>query len=329
MRNTSLGVVVVICILVFGALLPSAASPLSRLAVDGNRIVDEEGNTVMLRGISLVDIGAQRLWYGGFEWPIDFITGEGWYPNVVRLPVYPPKVQGYRSPYPFPFTPAGNEQYYQTLLKPLVNYATEQGLYVIIDFHQISDTDEYHHQQALDFWTFIAPRFAGHPNVIFEVFNEPIDDISRDPSTRWQHFHPRAQEWVETIREYAPENLVIVGGPIWAQSIGPAVHTPIEGTNIAYAAHPYPFNWNSWLQGQISSVAAKYPVILTEFGFGFREGDESFGPIIREFAQEHSLHWTAWVLSHDWGPPMLANRVTRSLTPFGQFVKEWLAEGNQ
>ena len=103
------------------------------------------------------------------------------------------------------------------------------------------------------------------------------------------------------------------------------MHTPIKGNNIAYAAHPYHFNWNSWLQNQIATVAARYPVVLTEFGY--TDGFEWFGPVIKEFAQKHNLHWTAWVLSHNWGPPMfVADASKRELRHFGQFIKDWLAE---
>ena len=294
------------------------------LRVEGNKILDETGDPVRFRGVSLIDLGVQQRWYGGYMWALDMITSPGWYPNTVRLPVYPPQVGAYRSPYPYPFRDEGNQRYYIDLLKPAVDYATAKGLYVIIDFHQIADTDGVFCDQALEFWEFIAPKFSDRPNVLYEIFNEPIDDISRDAVTKWRPFRERAQRWVDSVRNLAPDNLILIGGPTWAQVIGPVLEEPVEGKNIAYTVHVYPACWNSWVEEEVSRVAKEYPVVLTEFGFG--AGDEWFGPKIRTLIEENHLHSVAWVLSHDWGPPMIRDRFTRELTTFGNFVKDLLSE---
>lgn len=61
------------------------------LARDGNNIVDPSGNEVILRGVNIADPGEQsRAWRGQtaaetFRLATD--ESEGWYTNVVRVPV--------------------------------------------------------------------------------------------------------------------------------------------------------------------------------------------------------------------------------------------------
>ena len=86
------------------------------LHTEGNVIKDTVGNTVVLRGVDTVDLGATELWYGGAINMIDRLTNQndtqgsspGWYTKVVRLAVYPADMADFTSP--FTFTP-GNDTY--------------------------------------------------------------------------------------------------------------------------------------------------------------------------------------------------------------------------
>ena len=68
------------------------------LHVEGNKIKDPKGNIVVLRRISLLDLGFLEGWQGGAINMIDGLTNEndsqgnspGWYPKIVRIPIYPP-----------------------------------------------------------------------------------------------------------------------------------------------------------------------------------------------------------------------------------------------
>jgi hypothetical protein len=316
-----------------------AAAATPWLMVEGNRIKDPNGNVVILRGVSLIDLGFLKTYRGGVDGikaQIDRITNtgdnsngvNGWYARMVRLPVYPPMVETYASSYPFPFTPSGNDAYFNDLLKPVVDYATSKGLYVVIDFHQISDTDGDHNQQAIDFWTYMAPKFKDYSNVIYEVFNEPIDEISTDALVRWNDYKPRAQNWVNIIRQAAPNNLLFVGSPIWSQNLGPAADDPISGGNIVYVAHAYPSNWHDWFRGQVSQCAAEHPVVFTEWGYNAENPNDNFYSTtfageLKTFVEDKGASWTAWDYDWEWKPPMLSNS-NYELTTFGVFAKQWL-----
>ena len=169
------------------------------LHVEGNAIKDPQGNKVVLRGISLIDLGFLEGWEGGAITMIDRITDKqdsqgnspGWYPKVIRIPVHPPDSVG---GWPFRWYP-GDDTFYSSLLRPVVDYCAQKDLYVIIDWHYITDTwDKV--EQTSAFWRYMAPRFAHDSHVLFELFNEPINRIGSDLSN-WLSVRKDMQTWTE------------------------------------------------------------------------------------------------------------------------------------
>jgi hypothetical protein len=312
------------------------------LHVDGTKLLDPDGNTVVLRGIDFVDLGQVYAYnnhdFGAVKTRIDKILAAGFATRVVRIPVYPRVSHNgdfpYASPYPFP-SGAGGEQngpsadeYMAEVLDPSVDYFTQKGYYVIIDFHQIDDTDGDSAAEATEFWQYMAPQFADRTNVLYEPYNEPMD-----PSTPWSTFKPRAQAWVDTIRSAAPDNIIIVPSMAWCQKPGDAANSPLTGENLMYTMHVYPGNWNPTTQQQLATATAKVPVFITEWGYTLNSTDSVVGtsdPLwfssFRTTVDGNGASWSAWVTDDGWAPPMFADAALNTLTDFGANAKLWLTE---
>jgi hypothetical protein len=135
---------------------------------------------------------------------------------------------------------------------------------------------------------------------------------------------------VNIIRGAGANNIVLVGGPSWAQTIGGSATNPITGGNIAYVAHIYCTHYNNaWSKGSIESqvarAAAAAPVFITEWGYGASDTDTGgYIAWMKNLTSNYGASWTAWVISPTWGPPMFNS--DRSLTSFGQSAKDWLAQ---
>ena len=299
-----------------------------RLHVNGNTLEDPDGNPVVVRGVSLIDIGTQQERRMGVIDAIDRITGDGWNTQIVRLPVY-----SVGSPLPFSVdNHLEREQYMAEVLRPAVDYATEKGLYVIIDWHQIAGITERWERNTRAFWQYMAEQFADYPNVIYELFNEPNDSVDNDcvngtNDDCWPPYKAHADGWLEIVRQSAPDTLVLVGGPRYSQAIGPAADDPVSDPNVAYVGHIYPWHMGSTdVEDQIARCAAVHPVVLTEWGYGPDPSErDPYVDRVRTLVDENNLSWTAWVADHDWGPPMYADP-DGTLNDFGTFVQSWLAE---
>jgi endoglucanase len=212
--------------------------------------------------------------------------------------------------------------YVSKVLKPAVDHATGKGLYVIIDFHQIDNASTgASAADAKTFWTDIAPRFASYTNVLYEPFNEPIDN-----QTSWSALKPAVQSLITTIRAGAPDNIIIVPSNAWDQHPGDATADPPSGTNLMYAAHIYPTNWSSAFQSQVAAAAARAPVFVSEWGYSASDPNpHAWGTALQATLDGDGASWTAWVTDNAWTPSMFADASLTTLTDFGALVKTWLA----
>ncbi|MBN2340252.1 MAG: cellulase family glycosylhydrolase [Deltaproteobacteria bacterium] len=313
---------------------PNRRGALPWLRADGRRLVDEDGNEVILRGVATIDIGSQEQLDGGVIPLIDRLTDKtdtagnsiGWHPTVIRFPVYPVDSDVLS---PIRYTP-GSTEYYDTLLRPLVDYATARGLYVIIDWHYI-DTTTAHVESTAQFWRDMAPRFADDSNVLYELYNEPINDGD------WAgELKGHMQSWYNIVREAAPRNVVLVGTPNWCQNVGLAALDPIDGTNVMYAAHMYPMHWAlPHLVEEIETACRHQAVFMSEWGY--EEGaDEvvdgtvtSYGAPFKAFVTKLGVSWVAWVAHYKWFPAIFIDdqwQLSDGPGRMGVFTKDWLYE---
>ena len=163
---------------------------LPQLTVNGTKLQDPSGKTIILRGSALIDIGALYYYAGqnisGITTRMDKVAAAGVQGHVVRLPVYPKVDYNGGSPtcspcpYPVgtgptasctPTMPVSASDYVTKILKPAVDYATSKNLYVIVDYHQIDNaTSGTSAADAKTFWTDIAPKFSGKSIVSMDIY---------------------------------------------------------------------------------------------------------------------------------------------------------------
>ena len=201
------------------------------LSISGRYIKDPSGNNVILRGVSLVDVSVANSRTRNANALIDMATDNtnGWYARVVRLPVYPNAIDGQ------PGWNADPDAYFTKHLDPAVQHCISKQIYCIIDWHYIKDYNSSDVDTATRaFWNYVAPKYANTPNVLFELYNEPIYP------DKWSTWKTTAQPWVDIIRAAAPKNLILIGGPRWSQNVAEAATSPFSGSNLVYVAHIYP-----------------------------------------------------------------------------------------
>jgi endoglucanase len=171
-------------------------SPLS-LSVQGNKIVDVNGNTFQLRGVNMsgLEFTAIQGWDpsdptgGQFGQPNspNWSAVQAWKINVVRFPLNQSSWLG-TTCYDLDGNainpdPGGN---YRATVERLVNEANAAGIRVILDLHWSSPGNYCPFQQdemadadnSLNFWTSVATTFKGNNSVIFDLFNEPYFDYN-------------------------------------------------------------------------------------------------------------------------------------------------------
>ncbi len=308
------------------------AKKLSRIKVRGNRFVNSKGDTVLFRGLSISD--PDKIEKEGHWNKEHFIKVKEMGATLVRIPVHPSRWRE-RTP----------EKYLQ-LLTQAINWCTELDMYVIIDWHSIGNLEMELFQGSIyntskretyEFWRTIASYFNGHNTVAFyEIFNEPTNYHGKLGPISWTDWKKINENIIELIRAYDNETIPLVAGFDWAFDLKPLQYDPINAERIAYTVHPYPMKrerpWPPKWEESFGFASDRYPIIATEFGFHFAEGqelmeskktgDDHYGNIIINYLEEKGISWTAWVFDPEWFPRMFESWDSYKLTESGQFFKK-------
>lgn len=113
---------------------PEPTDGIEPLHVEGINLTDSRGNTVWLRGVSTHGLAwfPQYVNYGAFR-----TLRDDWGANVIRLAMYTAEYGGYCN--------GGDRAALKELIDKGVNYACDLGMYVIIDWHILSDGNPMTH----------------------------------------------------------------------------------------------------------------------------------------------------------------------------------------
>lgn len=264
---------------------PSADTALSPLHVEGTHLVNTAGETVRLRGVSTHGLA----WFGEYVNEDAFRTiKEDWGANAVRLALYTAEYGGYCN--------GGNQEKLKELVDKGVEYATNQGLYVIIDWHILSDGNPRTHQdEAVKFFDEISRKYAEHSNVLYEICNEP-------QNSPWKTvIKPYAETLVETIRANDPDGVIIVGTNTWSQDVEEVIGNRLNDENVVYSFHFYSATHKTTYRQKVkNAVKAGVPVFVSECGLCDASGsggvDEASAKEWFKLLKEENISFMAWSL---------------------------------
>lgn len=260
--------------------------PTGRLQVSGTKLTDESGNIIQLRGVSTHGIS----WFPDYVNYDAFATlRDDWGANVVRIAMYPEEYNGYLS--------GGDKAALRQIIDNGVNYATQLGMYVIIDWHVLNYAPSRHTQEACDFFAEMASKYSGHDNVIYEICNEPVGaDWNSD-------IKPYAETVIGTIRQFDDHSLILVGTNTWSQDVDSVVGNTLDDGNVMYVAHFYAGTHKENIRNKISTALnAGVPVFISECSICDASGnggiDYASANEWLDFMNSNQLSFIAWSLSN-------------------------------
>ncbi len=270
---------------------PESGTPFEnhgKLSVKGTDIVDEKGNLYQLKGVST----------HGLAWFPDYVNKEGfktfrddWDANLIRLAMYTHENGGYCTD--------GNKENLKNLVDKGVNYATELGMYVIVDWHILHDLNpQVYKEEAKVFFQEMSAKYKDYDNVIYEICNEP------NGGTSWADVKSYAEEIIPIIRKNAPDAIIIVGTPNWSQDVDIAAQDPITGyDNIMYAAHFYAATHTDNIRSKVqTALDAGLPVFISEFSICDASGNGAidYGQADKwfELINSNNMSYAGWNISN-------------------------------
>ena len=220
------------------------------LQQNGNKIVDKNNEPVSFAGNSF--FWSNDNWGGERYYKAEVVSWlkDDWKTTIVRAAMGVEDPGGYLD----------NKTANKNRVKTIVDAAIDEGIYVIIDWH--SHHAEDNTNEAALFFQEMANLYGEYDNVIYEIYNEPLD-ISWSTIIK-----PYAISIIAAIRSIDPDNLIVVGTPEWSQRVDLAAADPITGySNIAYTLHFYTVYHQQWLRDRASAaLESGIALFVTEWG---------------------------------------------------------------
>lgn len=255
-----------------------------KLSVEGTKIVDKNKQEFQLKGVSThsIAIYSQYINEETFKEMRD-----NWNINVIRIAMYSNPNDGYTKEL-------------HSKVKEAVNYATDLGLYVIIDWHILQDNNpNTYKNEAISFFEEMANEFKNNKNVLYEICNEPNGDVTWDKDIK-----PYAEEVISKIRAIDTNAIIIVGTPKWSQDVDIVANNPItDYENIMYTLHFYAATHKDELRKKLKIAHEKgLPIFVTEFGISDASGNGTIsqeeGDKWIDLLNSYNISWLCWNLSN-------------------------------
>lgn len=283
------------------------------LRVQGNRLVDGRGRTLILRGIhrdglensSSVSITADEVAHL-----------HDWRANVVRIPLALDRWLGTAGCPP--------PQRYRAAVDRVVQLVTGASMVALLDLHTVAGAGCTQLERAplppvraVAFWHDLATRYRSNARVIFDLYNEPygVDGQTwlSGGSVTWRGIRYTAagmQQLYDAVRSAGSQAVVLVSGLGWASS-WPQSAADLRGYGIVWGLHAYtcptlpPSQGGQCRPGPAgdydpSAIMSRFvlaglsrPVVVSEFGWPDRN-DGTYLRNVISFAEANGWGWVAF-----------------------------------
>lgn len=262
---------------------PTPVEVNGHLQVANAQLRNEAGEPVQLKGVSSMWLNWESRAYAESLTSLKWLRNN-WKLKVIRAAMGVEPMGAYLSD-----PEKAKAQVYQ-----VIDNAIEAGVYVIVDFH--AHAAQTHQEEAVAFFSEVAAKYSGRPNVIYETFNEPKD-------VSWPDIKIYHQAVVDAIREQDAEAPIVLGTPNYSQNVDEAAADPVDGTNLLYTLHYYSCSHKASLRVKAEVAMAKGAALfVTEWGATNADGGLD-GLLCLDEAQAwddwlnaQKISWTAWKL---------------------------------
>ncbi|NLB63844.1 MAG: cellulase family glycosylhydrolase [Fibrobacter sp.] len=261
------------------------------LKVQNGEIVNKNGQPPQLRGMSLF----WDIWNEGSTFynstTINHLA-DTWKVSVVRAAIGGGSVQN---------------------AKTIIDAAIANGIYVIVDWHKHGIETEPAKNFFREISSYVKNNHNNAPNVIYEIFNEPIEQ-------NWSQIKQYAEQVIPVIRANSPDHIIVVGTPRYSSVITAPIGGKndnqqgdirfdvkddfVKGSNFAYGFHFYASEaGHKRYQALVTkAMCNKVPIFITEWGISDASGDGAYDwNLIKDwvsYVESAKLSSAAWSIAN-------------------------------
>ena len=258
-----------------------------QLQVLNGKLCSASGQPVMLRGVSLNGLITSESFLNE-ELFRELSQEDG--VNLIRLAMYTYGVGiiGYCT--------KGDKDRHKADIAQGVELAKAADMYVIIDWHILSDGDPNTYlEDAKAFFAEMAETYGSCDHVLYEICNEPN-------GVDWPTVKRYAEQIIPVIREKAPNAVILVGNPDWSKDLDSVAADPLAYDNLLYSLHFYSASHGQEYRDMTARVSqGGLPVFVTEFGVTAASGglprDLESADLWIELLEQENISYCMWSFS--------------------------------
>lgn len=294
------------------------------LKVDKNKIVDANGNEVILRGININSPGILK-YKENHNFLEDIKQIKNLSANAIRVPICPAYFQS-------------KKDYCETILDPIVSLCEELELYCLLDYHGQGNPEkgltrepkmlidgfmkyDANYNAAKSAAETLAKKYGKKIHVLFEPLSAYFLDVTQE------EYQSISSELTQIIRKHS-ENIIIVSAVDWPQTLEYALNYKTNISNIAFGIMVYPGTTNE-IKKIITLVKKHFPIVITECGYErvnpkeeVFAGTKEYAVSLKAFLEENDFSWFAWCYHPTRQPVLLRSWSPNDLSEWGRFVKK-------
>lgn len=264
---------------------PPADSPVAvhgPLHVEGTLLKDQAGNPVQLKGASSMWLNWETGAYSGSKAGLAYAR-DHWKLSVIRAAMGIDSANAYLT---------GGHERMLSKVETIIKNAISTGVYVLVDWHTEKAVEQ--EAEASEFFAGLARKYGAHPNLIWELYNEPR-------GYEWERIRQYHEAVVDAIRAEDPDNVIVMGTPNWSQDVDTASLDPVRpatgATNLMYALHFYTCTHQQRHRDKgTTAIANGLPIFVTEFGATPANGGTKDSPHI---CRDDANLWFEWMAANN------------------------------
>ena len=231
----------------------------------------------------------------GLAWFPEYVNEEAfrtlrddWNVNTIRLAMYTAENGGYCT--------GGNREEMLDLIDQGVAYTEALRMYVIIDWHILSDPNPGIYQsEAEQFFDLVSEKYGDKTHVLYEICNEPQESPFQEV------IKPYAEDIIKVIRKNDADAVILVGTNTWSQDVDEVIGNELDDSNVMYTLHFYAGTHKDALRKKLrTALDADVPVYISECSIVDAPGN---GPVDYSSAEAwlslirtYGISYNAWSL---------------------------------
>lgn len=215
--------------------------------------------------------------------------------NTIRLTMFDPWQKSEGNEYT-DFTDPGQTEFILNFADSIIDYASQYGFNVLINYHDVGRYDTAYLRQ---FWDAVAPRYKDRTHVAFELWNEPEwlyqwdDVVIDDMADAYEHLHNLAPNthislfsfpWLGDF--WAPAQKA----DYWVDRFNTLYSGLVDWSKASVAFHAY--GWSN--SEPLMNIMNNYPVLETESNFPLNSNI----PVANRDPQSQSMDGYLFVNQH-------------------------------